>query len=66
MLVVKNLHANAGDMRLQVRSLGQEDPRKRARQPAHSKCSCLKNPMDRGAWQATVPEVTRVGHDLSV
>ena len=28
-------------------------------------CSCLENPMDRGAWQAAVPGVTRVGHDLS-
>ena len=26
--------------------------------------SCLKNPMDRGAWQATVCGVTRVGHNL--
>ena len=26
--------------------------------------SCLENPIDRGAWQATVHEVTRVGHDL--
>ena len=26
--------------------------------------SCLKNPMDRGAWQATVHGVARVGHDL--
>ena len=26
--------------------------------------SCLKNPMDRVAWQATVHGVTRVGHDL--
>ena len=25
--------------------------------------SCLENPMDRGAWQATVYGVTRVGHD---
>ena len=25
--------------------------------------SCLENPMDRGAWQATVYRVTRVGHD---
>ena len=25
---------------------------------------CLGNPMDRGAWQATVHGVTRVGHDL--
>ena len=26
--------------------------------------SCLENPMDRGAWQATVYEITRVRHDL--
>ena len=26
--------------------------------------SCLENPMDRGAWQAAVQGVTRVGHDL--
>ena len=25
--------------------------------------SCLGNPMDRGAWQATVHGVTKVGHD---
>ena len=25
--------------------------------------SCLDNPMDRGAWQATVHGVTTVGHD---
>ena len=26
--------------------------------------SCLENPMDRGAWQATVHGITRVRHDL--
>ena len=26
--------------------------------------SCLENPMDRGAWWATVHGVTRVGHYL--
>ena len=26
--------------------------------------SCLGNPMDRGAWQATVHGVSRVGHSL--
>ena len=26
--------------------------------------SCLENPMDRGAWQATVSGVTRVRHNL--
>ena len=28
-------------------------------------CSCLGNPMDRGAWQATVHGVIRVKHDLA-
>ena len=26
--------------------------------------SCLENPMDRGAWRATVHEFVRVGHNL--
>ena len=28
--------------------------------------SCLENPMDRGAWQATVHGVARLGHDLVI
>ena len=27
--------------------------------------SCLENPMDRGAWQATDGRIARVEHDLS-
>ena len=27
--------------------------------------SCLRNPMDRGAWQATVQGVTTIGHSLA-
>ena len=27
--------------------------------------SCLENPMDRGAWWATIHGVTRVGHNLA-
>ena len=27
--------------------------------------SCLKNPMDRGAWQATVLGIASVGHNLA-
>ena len=27
--------------------------------------SCLENPMDRGAWQAIVHGVARVGHNLA-
>ena len=26
--------------------------------------SCLENPIDRGAWRATVHGIARVGHDL--
>ena len=29
------------------------------------KYSCLENPKDRGAWQATTHGVARVGHDLA-
>ena len=29
------------------------------------KYSCPENPMDRGAWQATVHVIARVGHDLA-
>ena len=36
----------------QVQSLGQEDPRRRNGNPLHY--SWLQNPMDRGAWWATV------------
>ena len=28
--------------------------------------SCLEDPMDRGAWQATVCGMARVGHDLAL
>ena len=27
--------------------------------------SCLENPMDKGAWRATVNGVARVGHNLA-
>ena len=58
MLVVKNLPANAGD----IRDMGLI-PRL-GRSPAEGngyplQYSCLENPMDRGAWQATVHRVTK-------
>ena len=57
-LKVKNLPANAGDINDVVRSLGQEDPlEERIGNPLQY--SCLENPMDRGAWQATVHGVAR-------
>ena len=47
----------------QVQFLGQEDPLEK--EMATHSSSCLENPTDRGAWQATVHGVPRVGHDLA-
>ena len=57
-LVVKNLIANAGDLRDMGSIPGLE------RSPGEGRgyplqCSCLENPMDREAWRATVHEVTK-------
>ena len=52
-LMVKNLLANAGD----IRDVGSIPGFGRSPGGGHSnplQYSCLKNPMDRGAWQATV------------
>ena len=46
----------------QVQSLDQEDPLEKE-MSAHSSILAWKNPMDRGAWWATVHVVARVGHD---
>ena len=51
--VVKNLPAEAGDAVLLLgsgRSPGEENP---------LRYTCLRNPMDRGAWRATVRGVTK-------
>ena len=58
--VVKNLPVNAGDMG-SISGLG--------RSPGEGngnllQYSCLGNPIDRGAWQATIHGVTRVGPNL--
>ena len=60
-LVVKNLSAKAGDVRdvALIPRLGRF-PGEGNGNPLH--CSNLENPMDRGAWWATVPGVA-VGHD---
>ena len=58
-LVVKNLPANAGD----VRDVGLIPGLGRSLGEGHGsplQYSCLENPMDRGAWRATV---YRVGLD---
>ena len=46
---------------MQVQSLGQEDPWRRAQE---LQFSCLENPKDRGAWQATVHGVAKTWTQL--
>ena len=41
-----------------VLSLGQADPLEEG-MATHSSISCLKNPMDRGGWQATAHRITQ-------
>ena len=48
----------------QVQSLGQEDPPGKANDN-QLQYSCLENPMNRGAWKATVDGVVRVRHNLA-
>ena len=55
---VKNLPAVQETQKTQVQSLGQKDPLERE-MVTQSTVSCLKNPMDIGAWQATVQRVTK-------
>ena len=55
-LVVKNPPANAGE----VRDVGSIPGSGRSPGGGHGnplQYSCLENPMDRGAWRATVPGV---------
>ena len=59
--MVKNLPA-VQDTRVQ--SLGWEDPLKEE-MATHSSILAWRIPMDRGAWQALVHGVQRVGHDRS-
>ena len=59
--MVKNLPAM---QETQVQSLGREDPLEKEMAPLQH--SCLENPMDGGAWWATVHGSQRVGgHDLA-
>ena len=47
-----------------VHFLSWEDPLEKEMEN-HSNIPAWKNPMDRGAWQATVHEISTVGHDLA-
>ena len=63
-LVVKNLPANAGD----IRDTGSIPGSGRSLGGGHGnplQYSCLENPIDRGAWRATVHGMARVRHDLA-
>ena len=53
-LVVKNLPANAGDEGL-IPGLGRSPGEGNGNPPQYS---CLRSPMDRGAWQDTVHGIT--------
>ena len=48
----------------QVQSLGRENPLEEGK-ATHSSILSWRIPMDRGAWQATVCEVTKSGTQLS-
>ena len=55
---VKNLPASAGDIEMRVRSLvGEDSPGEGNDNPLQY--SCLENPMDGGAWRATVHRVAK-------
>ena len=60
--MVKNPPANAGDIR-DADSIPGSGRSPGAGNHNPIQYSCLENPKDRGAWWATVHEVTRVKHD---
>ena len=57
-LVVNNLPANAGDIR-DVGSIPGLGRSLGGRHGSPLPCSCLENPMEKGAWQATVHRVIK-------
>ena len=59
--VGKESACNVGDLGL-IPGLGRSPGEGNGNPFQHS---CLENPMDRGAWQAIVHGVARVGHDLA-
>ena len=61
-LVIKNMPANAGDIRDQgsIPGLGRS-PGEELGNPLQY--SCLENPMDKGAWWAQSIGLQRVGHN---
>ena len=55
---------------MRVRSLGQEDPLEKEMVTHSSILKCLRNPMDRGAWWATVHGIekrqTRLNYQIAI
>ena len=62
--VVKNLPANAGDMR-DVGSIPESGRSPGGGSDNSLQYSCLENPMDRGPWRAQPMESKKVGHNGS-
>ena len=61
-LAVKNLPANAGG----IRDVASVPGSGRFPEEGHGnplQYSCVENPLDRGAWWATVHGAARIGHD---
>ena len=61
---VKNLPVMQETKEMQVQFLGREDPLEEENDTL-VQYSCLKNPMNRGAWQATVQNVAKKQIQLS-
>ena len=64
MLVVKNLPVSAGDLR-DGGSIPRQERFPRGGHDDPLQRSCLENPMDRGAWRATVHGVAKSRTRLS-
>ena len=62
--MVKNLPANAGDAR-DTGFISESGRSPGGGNGNPLQYSCLENPMNKGAWRATVSGVARVGHDLA-
>ena len=59
--MLKNPPVNSGDIETRISPLVGKIPWRNRNSLQYS---CLRNLMDRGAWQATVTGVQRIGHDL--
>ena len=62
---VKDPSAMQETQKMQVQSLAREDPLEEGGHGNALQYSCLKNPIDRGAWHATVQWVAKSWTQLS-